>query len=95
MDFNIKNNYDKIKFEWLGKCRRTTIVYGKYKTYVLRCPICKSETTFFRRKGMLKIKCDKCPYEMITTISGWIHRVVQPYQLDRLVSAFFTRMDDM
>ena len=83
------NHYEKIKFEWLGKYRMTSNIYGKIKTYVMKCPICRAETTFFRRKGVLKISCDVCPYELITGISAWVKQSVDINQLERDLHDFF------
>lgn len=41
-------NYDKIEFRVLGKYRQTRKIYGKNLTYVMKCPICRAETTFYR-----------------------------------------------
>lgn len=79
-------NYDKITFQRLGKFRRAYNIKGKLRAFVMKCPICKAETTFYRRKGVLKIKCDRCPYEMITKISKWVGEIAD---YSRSIREFF------
>lgn len=79
-------NIEKIHFEYLGKFR---IDWGPKVISVMKCPICKNETTFFRRKGLLKIKCDNCPFETIVSLIEWVGHIVYEEKLNRDIQSFF------
>lgn len=82
-------NIKKIHFERLGKFRMELFVYGRHVVSVMRCPSCKRETTFFRRKGLLKIKCDYCSFESIMSLGDWIKKTIYEEKLERDVQSFF------
>ena len=63
-------NYDKIKWNVLGIYNIKQKVYGK-KVNIFRCPICRTNVILYRRKGLLKISCQKCDYENIKKVKDF------------------------
>jgi ribosomal protein L37AE/L43A len=82
-----------IEFTMLGKYRRTVNMYGKITHSVFKCPVCRSETTFYRRKGVLRIRCDNCPYENITSLSEWIKNSESENVVLKNIEDFFLLID--
>jgi len=86
-------NYDKIIFQYLGKYKIQSNVYGKQKLYVMNCPSCRHDTTFYRRKGLLKIKCDFCTWECILPFSQWLPNAINDIELERNIQNFLEKFD--
>ena len=61
----MNTNYDKIKWKLLGTYLQLQKVYGK-DVNIFKCPCCRADVILYRRKGLIKLKCQRCNYENIT-----------------------------
>lgn len=68
------SRYDEIKnFKCIGKYFEPHKMFNK-EINLIKCPSCRGEITFFKRKGILKLKCDNCSYQTIIKAKDWNKR---------------------
>lgn len=62
---------DKIKWEFLGKHSVEIKSFGKaFNNF--KCPICRSDLTLYRRKSLLKTKCNKCAWQNVSKVNDML-----------------------